>query len=249
MPQRLSFQLYSARKFPPLKDILAILSKIGYREVEGYGGVYDNPKALRKLLDKNGLTMPTGHFSIDMLENDRPKVLEIAATLGMRHIYAPYIQPDKRPKNAAGYRKLGKRLAAMGEWARSEGFTFGWHNHDFEFVKLDTGETPHEILFAAAPMMDWECDVAWIARAKQNPVTWIKRYADRITSVHVKDVAPKGECADEDGWADVGQGTVNWQAVFKALKSSRTVHYIMEHDNPKDAARFAKRSFDYVKKI
>ena len=115
MPQRLSFQLYSARKFPPLKDTLAMLSKIGYREVEGYGGVYDNPKALRKLLDKNGLTMPTGHFSIDMLENDRTKVLEIATTLGMRHIYAPYIQPDKRPKNAAGYRKLGKRLAAMGQ--------------------------------------------------------------------------------------------------------------------------------------
>ena len=76
-----------------------------------------------------------------------------------------------------------------------------------------------------------------------------RRYADRITSVHVKDIAPKGECADEDGWADVGQGTVNWAAAFKALKSSRTLHYIMEHDNPKDVVRFAQRSFDHVKKI
>ena len=249
MPQRLSFQLYSARKFPPLKDTLAMLAKIGYREVEGYGGIYEKPAALRKLLDANGLTMPTGHFGIDMLEGDRAKVLELATMLGMRHIYAPYIQPDQRPKTAVGFKKLGKRLALMGQWARSQGFTFGWHNHDFEFVKLETGETPHEILFAAAPMMDWECDVAWIARAKQNPIPWIKRYADRITSVHVKDIAPKGECADEDGWIDVGKGTVNWAAAFTALQSSRALHYIIEHDNPKDVERFAKRSFDFVKKI
>jgi sugar phosphate isomerase/epimerase len=69
MPQRLSFQLYTARKFPPLKDTLALLAKCGFKETEGFGGVYDNPKALRSGLDKNGLTMPTGHFSMDMLEN------------------------------------------------------------------------------------------------------------------------------------------------------------------------------------
>jgi sugar phosphate isomerase/epimerase len=157
--------------------------------------------------------------------------------------------PDKRPKNAAGWKKFGKRLAAIGEWARGEGFTFGWHNHDFEFVKLATGETPHEIIFDAAPMLDWEIDVAWVVRAKANPVTWIKRYADRITTVHVKDIAPKGECMDEDGWADVGHGTVNWQACFAALKNSRTLHYVMEHDNPNNVERFAKRSFDHVSKV
>jgi sugar phosphate isomerase/epimerase len=249
MPKRLSFQLYSARKFPPLKDTLAMLARIGYREVEGFGGVYEKPQAVRRLLDLNGLTMPTGHFGIDLLENDRARVLEIATTLGMRHLYAPYIPPDERPATAAGYRRLGKRLAAIGAWVRSEGFGFGWHNHDFEFVKLESGETPHEILFGAAPMMDWECDVAWIARARSNPIPWIKRYADRITAVHVKDIAPKGQCADEDGWADVGKGTVNWTSVFAALRNSRVLHFIMEHDNPNDVERFAARSFEHVSKI
>ncbi len=249
MPERLSFQLYSAREFPPLKDTLALLAKTGYREVEGFGGIYDEPAALRKLLDKNGLTMPTGHFSIDMLETERPKVLEIAAALGMRHIYAPYLAPEQRPKTAAGYRKLGKRLAAIGAWVRGEGYAFGWHNHDFEFIRLPTGETPLEIMFEAAPLLDWECDVAWIARAKANPLTWVKRYAGRITSVHVKDIAPKGQCLDEDGWADAGQGTVNWPAVMAALKTSRVLHFIMEHDNPNDLERFARRSFTYVSKI
>ncbi len=249
MPKRLSLQLYSARKFPPLKDTLALAAKAGLKEVEGFGGVYDKPKALRSGLDKNGLTMPTGHFSIDMLENERPKVLELASMLGMRHIYAPYITPDKRPKTAAGYKKLAKQLAAIGEWVRGEGYGFGWHNHDFEFVKLATGEYPHDVIFETAPMLDWECDVAWVARSGKNPIPWIKKYAGRITSVHVKDIAPKGQNLDEDGWADLGTGTVDWPGVFKALKASRAMHYILEHDNPSDIERFCTRSFDYVSKI
>jgi sugar phosphate isomerase/epimerase len=249
MPKRLSFQLYCARKFPPLENTLALLAETGYREVEGYGGVYDDPAGLRKLLDVNGLTMPSGHFSVDMLEKERGKARDIATTLGMRHIYAPYLVAEQRPKSAAGWKSFGKRLAAIGEWVRSEGFGFGWHNHDFEFVKLPSGEAPHELIFAAAPMLDWECDAAWIVRAKASPLTWIKRYADRITAVHVKDIAPKGQCVDEDGWADLGKGTVKWPDIFKALKASRTLHYVLEHDNPSDLKRFAARSFAYVSKI
>lgn len=249
MPKRLSFQLYSARNFPPLKDTLAMLARIGYREVEGFGGVYDKPEAFRRMLGNNDLTMPTGHFGLDMLENQRPRVLDIARALGVRQIYAPYLAPDQRPRTASGWRSFGKRLAYIGQWVRSEGFGFGWHNHDFEFVQLPSGESPHEIMFEAAPMLDWECDAAWVARAKANPVTWIKRYADRITSVHVKDIAPRGECADEDGWADPGHGTVNWTACFAALKNSRALHYVMEHDNPNNLERFARRSFGYVSKI
>ena len=249
MPKRLSFQLYSARNFPPLKDTLALAAKTGFTEVEGFGVVYENPKALRSGLDKNGLIMPTGHFGIDMLESERPKVQGLAALLGIRHIYAPYLPADQRPRTAAGYRKLGKRLALIGEWVRGEGYGFGWHNHDFEFVKLASGEYPHDVIFDAAPMLDWECDVAWIARAKINPIPWIKKYAGRITSVHVKDIAPRGQNEDEDGWADLGQGTVDWVGVFKALKTSRTMHYVLEHDNPNNLERFCKRSFAYVSKI
>jgi sugar phosphate isomerase/epimerase len=249
MPQRLSFQLYCAREYPPVADTIAMLARIGYREVEGYGGVYQDPKALRATLDKHGITMPTGHFSIEALETDRATVLSTAQTLGMRHIYCPYLTPDQRPTTAAGWTAFGERLAKAGAWVRSEGYTFGWHNHDFEYIALPTGEMPHDMLFAAAPMMDWECDVAWIVRANADPLPWIKKYGDRITTVHVKDIAPKGECLNEDGWADVGQGTMDWNAHFAALKHSRTVHYVMEHDKPSDLERFAKRSFDYVSKI
>ena len=65
-----SFQLYSARNFQPWSDVLAMLAAAGYKSVEGFGGVYEDPAAFRKLMDQNGLSMPSGHFSIDALEGD-----------------------------------------------------------------------------------------------------------------------------------------------------------------------------------
>ena len=38
----LSYQLYSSRNFPPLADTLSMLSDLGYSQVEGYGGLYDD---------------------------------------------------------------------------------------------------------------------------------------------------------------------------------------------------------------
>ena len=89
MPTRYSYQLYSARNHPPLETILKKLSDLGYAEVEGFGGVYGEPEKLRADLNHLGLTMPSGHFSIDMLEKEKKKVLKIASTLGMNKLVCP----------------------------------------------------------------------------------------------------------------------------------------------------------------
>ena len=249
MPKSLSFQLYSARNFPPLDDVFALLAGIGYREVEGYGGIYDDPAGLKRLLDRHGLTMPTGHFGLDMLEGDPDRALAIAATLGIRRVYAPWLDPADRPVTEAGYRAFGDRLAAIGRRLRGEGLGFGWHNHDFEFAALPSGAIPQDIILAADPLLEWEFDLAWAVRAGADPVAWINRHSGRITAVHVKDLAPPGANAGEDGWADVGHGIIDWPACLAALASSPVAHVIMEHDNPADLRRFATRSFETVSSL
>ena len=65
--------------------------------------------------------------------------------------------------------------------------------------------------------------------------------------VHVKDIAPAGENANEDGWADVGHGTMDWDALYAAAKQFTNARYfVMEHDNPADVDRFASRSIATV---
>lgn len=240
-----SYQLYSSRNFTPISDTLTMLSGLGYAEVEGYGALFDNEASVDELianLGDSGLKMPTAHMSIDMVETKPERVLEIATALGIKTVFAPYLVAEDRPTDADGWRAFGKRLEAAGKPLRDAGVAFGWHNHDFEFVALPTGELPIDLLFETAPSLKWEADIAWIVRGGQNPLDYIAKYGDRLTSAHIKDIAPEGEKADEDGWADVGDGTMDWPAIMAALRNTKVETFIMEHDNPSDDRRFAERS-------
>jgi sugar phosphate isomerase/epimerase len=249
MPTRFSYQLYSSRNHFPAEKTLKMLAKAGYKEVEGFGGVYSNPKKLRGQMDKLGLAMPSGHFSVDQLAKERKYVVQTASALGIGKLVAPYLMPNDRPKTAKGWRDFGKKLNGLSANYRGEGFSLAWHNHDFEFMALKDGSIPHELIFAEAPLLDWEIDVAWVVKGGANPTKYIKAYAGVITLAHVKDIAPAGQHRDEDGWADVGQGTVKWKEIMAALSHTRCMHFIMEHDNPSDDARFANRSLAAAKKF
>lgn len=246
----LSFQLYSARETSDWDQTLADLVDIGYSQVEGFFGVYDDPAGFRALMDAKGLTMPSGHFSIDDIESDADAVAALAKTLGVKTIYAPFIMPDDRPTDAAGWQAFAKRLAAAGEAMAAHGFGFGWHNHDFEFVTLEDGSTPMQIILDQAPNISWEADIAWIVRSGSDPSVWIAKYGSRITSVHLKDIAPNGENTDEDGWADVGEGVMPWADLLAQSKSqTKAETFVMEHDKPADIHRFASRAFANVSRM
>ena len=103
------------------------------------------------------------------------------------------------------------------------------------------------LILEHAPSVEWEADIAWIVRGGGDPMAWIADHGDRMTTAHVKDIAPDGECVDEDGWADVGHGTMDWAAITAALRGAGVDLFVMEHDKPSDAARFAKRSLDAFK--
>ena len=240
-----SYQLYSSRNFPPLSATLRQLAQAGYGEVEGYGALFADPAAVRELeagLEANGLAMPTAHCSLEMVEGEPERLLAIARALGIRTLYVPHLAAADRPDDARGWQAFGRRLAAAGRSFRDAGLGFGWHNHDFEFQPLADGTLPLEALFEGGPELEWEADIAWIIRGGGDPFAWIDAEGQRITAVHVKDIAPVGENVDEDGWADVGDGTVDWPAQMLALRATPARHFVMEHDNPKDAARFATRS-------
>ncbi|RUM20438.1 sugar phosphate isomerase/epimerase [Rhizobium vallis] len=244
----LSFQLYSARNYPSFSELLTKLSEIGFKQVEGYGGLYADAAALRAELDKNRLSMPTGHFSLDQLK-DTDAALQTAETLGMKRLHCPSISPDKRSEHEAEWLELAETLASIGEKVTAAGYGFGWHNHDFEFKATTTGRTPMEIILETAPKIEWECDVAWVLRGKVDPLTWFDRYGDRISAVHVKDISTEGENLEESGWADVGHGIVGWDNMIKEVKSrTKAQYFVAEHDNPTNAIRFGTRSFATVSK-
>ncbi|GGD95536.1 xylose isomerase [Aureimonas endophytica] len=243
MTETISMQLYSGRNFPPLDAQLALLARIGYRDVETFRGLYDDVEGLKRGLDAHGLTVKSAHYSVDFLESDFARALSIARTLGNEIMVLPYLTPEERPTDGAGWRAFGNRVAGIAKRVAGEGLRCAWHNHDFEMRPLADGSRPIEHILESDMSLEWEADLAWIVRGGEDPATWLTRYKGRLSALHVKDIAPAGEKADEDGWADVGAGTLGWDRLWRLGREAGATLMIAEHDNPADFERFATASY------
>lgn len=247
MPVRapFSFQLYSARNFPPMDSTLSTVAELGYTNVEPYGGLFADIGALQTGLAANGLTALTAHAGLADLENDFDSMVGKIQGLGVETVIVPFVMPADRPSDAAGWAAFGQRLGDLAEKLAAKDLKLAWHNHEFEFHQLPDGTSPIEHILGDS--LAWQADIAWIVRGGADPMEWLDRYAGRVVSAHVKDIAPAGQCEDEDGWADVGQGTMDWPALWnKAVEAGADV-MVAEHDNPNDFVRFATRSIAAMK--
>lgn len=239
----LAIQLYSMRDCADQIALLSQLPEMGIHYVEGYGGVYGDPVGYRAAMDANGISMSSGHFGLADIEADFDKTVSAAKTLGIKRAFAPYLDEADRPDTAEGYAKIARRLNDAAKHFRDQGMSFGWHNHDFEFVALADGSVPMEVMLEAAPDIDWEADLAWIVRGGRDPLDYVARYGNRLSAIHVKDIAPMGENLDQDGWCDLGAGTMDWAALLQACRSqSSDLIYALEHDKPSDPVGYATRS-------
>lgn len=239
---KLSFQLYSSRHFPPIAEQVATLAGLGYTQVEPYGPVYAELSAFKAALDANGVGAISGHFDLSMLEADLPHAISIAHSLAMQLVIAPYLGVEDRPTDKAGWAEFGQRLVPVAEGLRAAGLDFAWHNHDFEFAPLDDGSLPIEVLLSASPLIGLELDVAWAVKAGIDATDFIDRHAGRIVAIHMKDMSRDGEDPQEQGWTDVGHGTMPWAALWPSILKTRATIAVMEHDNPSSLLRFARNS-------
>ena len=235
----LGMQLYSGRKFPPVEAQLATIARHGFTNVETFGPLYDDVDSTRRMLDAHGLRARSAHFSLAMLEDEGERVA-IARRLGVEIVVTPYLTPAERPATVGGWKALGAHLLRIEARLSAAGLRFAWHNHGFEFEALADGSLPIEHLLGDHLL--WEADLAWMVLAGADPRPWIERYRGRIPLVHVKDIAPAGENADEDGWADVGTGTLPWSQLWRHCVAAGAEMMIAEHDNPSDFDRFARVS-------
>jgi sugar phosphate isomerase/epimerase len=243
---RLSFQLYSARLMPTLEDQFDMLERIGYRLVEPWGGLLDEPERLRGLLDSYAMQAPSCHVGIERLRSDPPGTAALLRGLGVEIAVVPAPPQGRFDNDEAGWRALGAELQTYAAPMADAGLALAWHNHHWEYKPTASGAIPLDLIFDAAPDLQWEADLAWIVRGGADPIAELAKRPSRTPLLHVKDIAPAGECADEDGWADVGHGVLDWTSIMAAAVAAGATTFVVEHDKPSDAERFARRSYETI---
>jgi sugar phosphate isomerase/epimerase len=258
----IGIQLYTVRD--ALKrdydGTLAKLAAMGYREVES-GRDHDKPpKQMREALMRYGLTSPSYHVDWNSLGADWPKVIEDNKIVGRTYLVNPWIDEEVRNK-PDGWKHAAETLNRAGETAKKAGIQFAYHNHWIEFVPLDDGKLPYDVLLENCDpnLVKMQMDLGWITVGGQDPVKYFERYPGRFPMVHVKDVHEVPDAASVRGGrfagenmtilADVGSGIIDWKRIFAHSEQAGIKHYFVEHDNPKDSMETARVSYRYLEQL
>lgn len=253
---QISVQLYTLRNQLQidLEASLAELAEIGYKRVEHAGFVGRTAAQFRAALDAAGLRATSGHVGIPQPfdANAWERALEDANVVGNKFIVHPFFgQGANGPiRDAAVYRAFAADLNRAGRLARRAGLSFGYHNHHAEFFRQNgTKLTGFDILTGETDdrYVHLEVDLYWAFRGASDPVDLIKKNRGRIKQVHVKDLDVNA------GFADPGDGLIDFGRIFQNAKEAGLIEYIVERDDagspprtPADALVTAERGYDFL---
>ena len=130
---------------------------------------------------------------------------------------------------------VARQLNDTGALLAREGIRLGYHNHNLEFVTFGHAQTAFDLLMAHTDpkLVDFELDVGWVLAAGQDPVDLLKRYRDRITQIHLKDLkADHPNTALQLTTANVGLGSQAWGPLIEAIGHSSIQHAYVEQEPP-----------------
>ena len=245
---KLAVQMYSLRALSaPLEEVLGEVADAGYDGIETVGTQGVTADELNALLKKHGLVVASSHVALTDLENDPDGVVAFNKAVGNDTVIVPWIDPGARSDDADGWQDLGVRLGELAKTLAASDMKLLYHNHDFE-MKLIAGRPALEWLVkGAGEALGLELDLAWVVRGGQDPLDLLQTFSGRVERVHVKDIASPGENEDEDGWADVGSGTLEWDTLLPAAAAAGAEWFVVEHDNPKDPVASVRNSAHYLK--
>ncbi|GGN10553.1 sugar phosphate isomerase/epimerase [Actinoplanes campanulatus] len=244
---QISVQLYTLRNqlAIDLEGSLAELAEIGYTRVEHAGFVGRTAAQFRAALDNAGLRATSGHAGIPQPWNADTwkRTLDDAAVVGNRFIVHPYFGtgPSGPIRDGAVYRAFAADLNSAGELARKAGLSFGYHNHHNEFLRQTGTEiTGFDILTGETDprLVHLEVDIYWAWRGAADPVDLIERNRRRIKQVHVKDMTVSS------GFADPGDGLIDFERVFRRAHEAGLIEYIVERDDAGSPPRTPEQALD-----
>ena len=236
MPKSIAVQSYCYRNFVPLPDLIAQLKATGIDATElcavhaNFGDVSTHAATIKAFKDAGvriaaiGVERMTGDES-----KDRPR-FEFCKSGGVPNLSISF-GPELLDEDFAGL----KRVDAM---AAEYGIKVGIHNHG-GYDWLGT-ETILSYVLKHTKHIGIHMDTAWMIDAKQDPITCVEKFGDRLYGIHVKDFLYN----ERRQWRDVviGTGILDLPGLMKKLdgigfSGPIVIEYEGDMDNPVPALR------------
>jgi sugar phosphate isomerase/epimerase len=228
--RKIALQLYTVRECAQ-KDFVGTLKQVsaaGYKGIEAGGTLGGLPvKELRKILDDLDLTFVGGHIGVANIHSGFEALLEDYAQLGACYIGTASL-PDDFRKDAASWQRAGRLLEKAATICIKHDLKLFHHNHAAEFAKVDGGRYGFDVLLDSTDysLVKAELDVYWAQVAGVDPAAYLKRLDGRAPLVHLKDMTKE----EPRTFEIVGEGIVDFPAIFKAGDETEVDWYIVEQD-------------------
>lgn len=246
-------QLYSAHKrLTTLEDFdagLAKVAQIGYRSVQVSGTCPYEPEWLRDALQKYDLTCAITHIAPARILEETEKVVAQHAVFGCKHIGIGGMPNDMRG-SLEGYEEFRRQFLPVALKMRDLGAKLQYHNHWFEFTKLDGKDVIERILEDfPEDAIDFTLDLGWAAFAGKDVLALIDMLKGRLSRVHLKDYADKpadGSITTAAYLRPIYEGKLDYDAYIHALADAGTAYMLVEQDYCYDEDEFACLQRSYV---
>ena len=189
---------------------------------------------MHTIINDAGLTCPSCHFGYGELTTDQlDDRIEFAHGLGLTQMICSTFWLKNAGLN--DYLAAADKLNIAAEKIKKAGMQAGFHNHEFEFAKLD-GQLIYDALMARFDAdlvkMQFQTEVINLGYKASD---YFAKYPGRFISSHLSDwTADKKE-------VPVGKGVIDWKEFFAAAKTGGVKNFFVEMNSDT-----LKESADYI---
>lgn len=246
-------QLYGV-KHAMEKDFEGTLKAVrdmGYEYVEFAGYFGRSAEQIKSILDTLGLKCVSVHQGLDFFDERGQEGIDYLKTFGVKYSIIPWYDKSKLA-GTPDWESTRARFADIADKLYENGMLLGYHNHDFEFDKVE-GKYLHDYIFDSIPKekMFPQLDTCWVHYAGIDPADKIREFCGRVDIVHLKDFVCKNlgggpvyALIDNDGnalggsredngfeYRPLGSGIQDIKAILEACEECGTHTVIVEQDD------------------
>ena len=245
----IAVQLHTVRQelMEDMPGTLKEIAEIGYHGVE-LVRLEGPPEAeeFRAMIEDRGLKLVSSHAGFVELRDDFDAVVDYHRQLGHSDLVLGAVPPEHRQTDE-DWKAAVEVIKEIGQRCKAAGFRLSMHNHAFELEETVYGVAAHHYVFThvAPDLLNAQLDTYFIEEVGKNPAEYIRKFKGRGPLLHIKD---KAKPTEEDDQTQIGNGVIDWDAVFAAAEESAVEWYIVEQKRESvPGIDSVEISFDYLK--